>query len=50
MTAIGDEDVRRLDIAMDDPFAVRGLEGVGNLDRQGEQALKLHRLAIDQVF
>ena len=31
MTTSGDEDVRRLDVAVDDPLGVRSTEGVGEL-------------------
>ena len=34
VTAIGDKNVRRLDIAMHDPFAVRGFQRVGNFNRE----------------
>ena len=50
VAAVGDENVRGLDVAMDDSLAVRGIEGVGHFDRQGEQALELHRPALDQVL
>ena len=50
MTAIGNEDVRRFDIAMDDAFAVRGVERVGHLNREREQPLLLHRTAFNQVL
>ena len=32
VAALGDEDVRGLDVAMDDSLGVRGVEGVGDLD------------------
>ena len=50
MTPVGDENVRRLDVAVNNAFGVRRIERVGHLDRQSEQALELHRLAIDQVL
>ena len=50
VAAIGDEDIRRLDIAVDDAFAVRRIQGVCDFDRQREQALELHRSAVDQVL
>ena len=37
MSAPGDEDVGRLDVAMDDALAVRSIERVGNLDRERQQ-------------
>ena len=36
-TMFGDEDVRGLDVAMYDPFPVRGLECPGGLDGEIEQ-------------
>ena len=37
VSALGDEDVGRLDVAVDDAFGVGGVERVGNLDGQSEQ-------------
>ena len=34
---VGDEDVRRLDVAMDDPLRVGSVQRIGNLDGQVEQ-------------
>ena len=45
MAAASDKDVGRLDVAMDDAFAVRGVERVGNFDGQVEQQLGVQRLA-----
>ena len=42
MTALGDKDIRRFDVAVDDAFRVRSVERVGNLNRQSEQNLRLH--------
>ena len=50
VAAVGDEDVRGLDVAVDDSLAVGGLEGVGNFDPQGEQAIEFHRLSLNQMF
>ena len=36
MSALGDEDVRGLDVAVDDAFSVSGVESVGNLDSDCE--------------
>jgi hypothetical protein len=36
---LGDKDVRRLDVAMHDPFPVRGLECPGRLDGEIEQCI-----------
>ena len=35
---------------MDDSFSVGGIESVGNLDRQSEQNIRLHRLSGDALF
>ena len=35
--ALGDENVRGLDVAVDDAFGVRGVERIGNLDGEREQ-------------
>ena len=37
MPAPSDEDVGWLDVAVNDAFGVRGIEGVGDLDREREQ-------------
>ena len=39
VTALGDEEIRRLDVAMNDAVGVRGIEGVGDFDgREPEQS------------
>ena len=50
VAAIGNEDVRRLNIAMDDSPDVRGIESIGHFNREREQALELHGPAVDQMF
>ncbi len=50
LAAIGDEDVCRLDVAMDDAFAVGGVEGVGHADRQVEQSIDRERAHGDAVL
>ena len=50
VTAIGNEDVRRFDIAMHDAFAVCGLKRVGHFNCEREQALLFHGSAFDQVL
>ena len=37
MAALGDKNVRRLDIAVNDSFGVGGIQRVGNLNGQSEQ-------------
>ena len=43
----GDEQIRRLDVAVDDPSGVRCLERVGDLDRQRQQPIDLERAPRD---
>ena len=50
MPAIGDEDIRRLDIAVNNAFCVSGIQCVSNLNRQTEQNFCLHRLSADALF
>ena len=50
LPALGDEDVRRLDVAVDDPLGVGGVQGVGKLDSQLEQLLRLEGLSSDAVL
>src|SRR5208282_5754444 len=50
MAALGDKDVRGLDVAVDNAFRVRGVQRVGNLDRQTEQNVGLHRPAGDTML
>jgi hypothetical protein len=42
--AFGDEDVRGLDVAMNDPLAMRGIHCIRNLNRHTEQNVILDRL------
>jgi hypothetical protein len=50
MTRFGDENVGWFDVAMDDAFDVGGIEGIGNLDGEGENGLGFERSAGDFVF
>ena len=50
MLAVGHEDVRRLDVAVDDAALMRGVEGVRDLDREIEEALEGLRPAPDPVL
>ena len=45
-----DEDVGRLDVAMNHAFGVRGGKGVGDLDGKGEQDFDLQGLSGDAVL
>ena len=50
MAAAGDEDVRRLDVAVDDPGGVRGIQRVGDLDAERQQRVDLERAAGDALL
>ena len=49
LTSIRDEDVGRLDVAVDYAFGVRSVQRIGDLDAQIEHRFDLQRLAIDLV-
>ena len=42
VSAVRDKDVSGLNIAMNDSFGVRGIEGVGDLDSQRDQCFQFH--------
>jgi hypothetical protein len=50
VTATGHENIRRLDVAMDDIAAVRGVERIDNLHGEVEQFLVRQRLAANPVL
>ena len=50
VAAFGDENIGRLDVAVHDAAGVRGIEGVGNFDSQGEDCFQLHGPVADQVL
>ena len=50
MPAFGDKDIGRLDVAMNDSLGVRGVQPVGNLNRQGDDGFVLQRLSRDEMF
>jgi hypothetical protein len=50
MTALSDEDVCGLDVAVDDTFGVRGIERVGNIYGDIEETFEFQALATDKVF
>ena len=50
LTAFRNEDVRRLDVPMNDFFRMCGIERIGHLDGQREQGLGVHRLARDAML
>jgi len=50
MPALGDEQIRGLDVAMHDAFGVRGVKRIGNFNRKLEQKVGLERLPPDAVL
>ena len=48
--ALGDENVRRLDVAMNDAFGVRGVERIGDLDAESRTDVDLQRTCRDAVL
>ena len=50
VAAAGDEQIRRLDVAVDDPGSVRRLERVGDLDRERQQLIDLERAPADPML
>ena len=50
MPAIRNEDVRRLDVAVNDAGRVRRVQAIGDLDRQGKQSLCFNRLTRDHML
>ena len=50
LLTFGDEDVRRLDVAVDDPLAVGRVQCVGNLNGDVEQGLAVQRAAGNAVL
>ena len=50
MTTLGDKDVGGLDVAMDNAFAVCGIEGVGDLDGERKESLDVERAAGNAVL
>src|ERR1700747_1582897 len=49
LPSIGNEDIRRLDIPMDDALCVCSVESVGDLNAEIEQCFNFQRLACDHV-
>ena len=50
VSAFGDKNVRRLDVAMHDPPGMRRVQRIGNLDGQRQQAIHSERTAPDTVL
>jgi hypothetical protein len=50
VAAAGDEQIGRLDVAVDDPGGVRSLERVGDFDRERQQQIDLERAPGDAML
>jgi hypothetical protein len=50
MAALSDEDIRRLDVAMDDSLCMRCVECVGDLSCHAQQHLRLQRFAGNEML
>ena len=50
LSALGNEDIGRLDVAMHDPARVRGVQGIRDLDRKIQQLIELDGRAFDAVL
>src|ERR1700722_20717148 len=49
VATLGDKNVCRLDVAMNDPFCMRGFQSVGYLPGQRQNIFHWHRMAAEQV-
>jgi hypothetical protein len=50
VSALGDEDIGRLDVAVDDSFGMGGIEGVGDFDGECENQFGFQRTIADPVL
>src|ERR1700694_907130 len=50
MPALGDEEIRRLNVAVNYALRMGRVERVGNFDAQGQQAIEFHGTIADDVF
>jgi hypothetical protein len=50
MSALGHEDIRRLDVAMNDAFRVRRIERIRDLNGQRQSHIGFHRTPRDPVL
>jgi hypothetical protein len=48
--AFGNKNIRRLDVAMNDPFRMRRVERVGDFNRQEDDGFVLQRFSRDEMF
>ena len=44
LSRLGDKDIGRLDVAMDDSFGMSGVQAVGDLDGNIQRFINLHRV------
>jgi hypothetical protein len=47
---LGHKNIGRLDVAMDNAFGVRGIQGVGTFRRHTKELIKFHRTSGNDVF
>ena len=50
LLAVGDKDVCRLNVAMNDALGVSRVQSVGDLNRQTHQLLNFYRVAVDAML
>ena len=50
VAALGDENVCRLDIAVDDAFGMGRIESIGNLDSQRGNRVRIHRTIANMML
>jgi hypothetical protein len=50
MTALGDENIGGLYVAVNNSLGMSGIERVGDLDREREEQVRFHRTIADAVF
>src|SRR5450755_4674332 len=48
--ALFDSDIRRLDVAVNDPFGVSGVQSIGNFNGQPQQNIELDRFSRDAML
>ena len=50
VSALSDENIGGLNVAVDDSLGMGGVESVGNFDRNLQNALQIHRPAVNDMF